>query len=368
MGLGQPALDRAVSPRPEFWRGKRVFVTGHTGFKGAWLGAWLDLLGASVHGFALPPETNPNLSALIDGRHGGGTLADIRDAERVSAAMAGFAPDIVLHLAAQSLVRRSYREPAATVAVNVMGTLNVLEAIRATPSVRAAIIVTSDKCYQNQEGDRPYRESDALGGADPYSASKACAELVTAAWRRSFFAADQRVAIASARAGNVIGGGDWAEDRLIPDCIAALAAGRAIELRNPHATRPWQHVLDPLAGYLSLAERLYTEGGDWARAWNFGPPSGDIRPVSVVVAAVIAHWGEPGCWIAAPLPGPHEAGRLALDPGLARTRLGWAPRLALDDALAWTVDWYRRHRDGEAAASLVRRQIEAWEALPAGTP
>jgi CDP-glucose 4,6-dehydratase len=364
MGFGQGALDGFMSPASGFWRGKRVFVTGHTGFKGAWLCSWLEHLGARVFGLALPPDTEPSLCALIglEARIGH-VQADIRDADRLGAAMTGFAPEIVLHLAAQSLVRRSYRDPAGTFATNVLGTVNLLEAVRRTPSVRAVVIVTSDKCYDNRDGDRPFCETDALGGADPYSASKAAAELVTSAWRQSFFNRPGQAAVASARAGNVIGGGDWAEDRLIPDCIAALVAGRPIEIRNPHSTRPWQHVLDPLAGYLLLAERLFTEGAAFAQPWNFGPSTEDIRPVGRIADAVVARWGEGARWIASETPGPHEAGRLALDASLARSRLGWAPRLGLDDALSWTVDWYRSCRNGADALSLVHDQIDAWGAL-----
>ena len=347
-----------------FWRGKRVLVTGHTGFKGAWLGTWLERLGAEVFGLSLPPEGARSLCGLIGleeriaFRH-----ADIRDAEKLRVAVTGFAPEIVLHLAAQSLVRRSYKDPSGTFATNVMGTVNLLEAVRATPSVRAVLIVTSDKCYENREWLWPYREADPLGGADPYSASKAGTELAAQAWRQSFFGADQPVAVATARAGNVIGGGDWAEDRLIPDCIAALAAGRAIEIRNPKATRPWQHVLDPLAGYLNLAERLHEAGQAFARAWNFGPSTDDIRPVSAVADAVVARWGAGARWIATGGQGPHEAGLLAVDASLARARLGWAPRLPLDAALDWTVDWYRREAAGASAAALVAGQIAAYEAL-----
>ncbi len=356
-----------MMPNAGFWHGKRVVVTGHTGFKGSWLCAWLEHLGARTCGIALPPETEPSLCTLthieqrVETRH-----VDIRDGSGLQEAIANFAPEIILHLAAQSLVRRSYREPAETFATNVMGTVNVLEAVRKTPSVRAVVVVTSDKCYENSGSSRPYRESDTLGGADPYSASKACAELATAAWRQSYFSRDPRVMLASARAGNVIGGGDWAPDRLIPDCMAALAAGRPIEIRNPHATRPWQHVLDPLNGYLILAERLYSGDATFARAWNFGPKTDDVCSVAQIVEEIIARWGSPARWIASEAPAVHEADRLAIDASMARAALGWVPRLPLTEALSWTIDWYRSFHAGEPAEVLVDTQIERYEALSKG--
>jgi len=358
-----------MMPSPGFWRGKRVVVTGHTGFKGGWLCAWLEHLGAQTFGLSLPPDTEPSLSTLIRIEQRVETIhADIRDAPSVRVAITRFSPEIVLHLAAQSLVRRSYREPAETFATNVMGTVNLLEAVRKTPSVRAVVVVTSDKCYENNESRRPYRETDALGGAEPYSASKACTELATAAWRESYFSHDRGVALASARAGNVIGGGDWAPDRLIPDCIAALVASRPIEIRNPHATRPWQHVLDPLNGYLILAERLFKDGAAFARAWNFGPAAEDLCSVSQIVEAISARWGVPVRWIASDTPPVHEAGHLAIDASLARAHLGWAPHLTLDQALSWTTEWYRRYHNGEQADVLVGAQIERYEALPEVLP
>jgi CDP-glucose 4,6-dehydratase len=249
-----------------------------------------------------------------------------------------------------------------------MGTVNLLEAVRKTASVRAVVVVTSDKCYENNGSVRAYRETDALGGADPYSASKACAELTTAAWRQSYFSHDGPVALASARAGNVIGGGDWAPDRLIPDCVAALVAGRPIEIRNPHATRPWQHVLDPLNGYLILAERLFNDGATFARAWNFGPSAENLCSVSQIVEAIIARWGLPARWIVSDAPAVHEAGRLAIDASMARAHLGWAPYLPLDEALSWTTDWYSRYYNGEQADALVGAQIKQYEALSEALP
>lgn len=342
----------------DFWAGRKVFLTGHTGFKGAWLAAWLARLGAEVFGFSLPPETTPNLCDLIgletkmSFAHG-----DIRDAAALTRAMQNFGAEIVFHLAAQSLVPRGYAAPVETFATNVMGTVHVLEAARAAPGVRAVVIVTSDKCYENREWPYAYRETDAMGGADPYSASKACAELLTAAWRRSFFRDQSSAAIATVRAGNVIGGGDFSPDRLMPDCMAARAANRAVVLRHPDSTRPWQHVLDPLHGYLMLAERLVSHGEAFARAYNFGPAPGDVRRVREIVEYLAVPWVEAeNC-------GPHEAGLLAVDAALARQALGWRPCLTLDAALDWTASWYDAHRRGEAAGALVGEQIQRFETL-----
>ncbi len=349
----------AAAPDPAFWRRKRVLVTGHTGFKGAWLCAWLRHMGAEVGGFALAPDTTPNLCVLIgieaeiDAVRG-----DIRDAAVLAQALRRFAPDIVLHLAAQALVRRSYLEPAENFATNVMGTANLLEAVRAAPTAGAVVVVTSDKCYANNGDGHAFRENDRLGGHDPYSASKACAELVAASWRQSF-----HMPLATARAGNVIGGGDWSPDRLVPDCIAAFDAGRRVLLRNPTATRPWQHVLDPLAGYLLLAEHLWRDPDNCLPAWNFGPDANEQRPVSAVVEALAARWVEGADWAAAPGVHPHEAATLAIDAGLARQKLGWRPRLAVDHAIGWTADWHRAHRQGVPARHLVDEQITAYEKL-----
>jgi CDP-glucose 4,6-dehydratase len=293
-----------MMPTSSFWRGKRVVVTGHTGFKGGWLCAWLEDLGARTFGISLPPATEPSLCTLSHIEQRIETIhADIRDARALQAAITRFAPEIVFHLAAQSLVRRAYREPIETFATNVMGTVNLLDAVRETPSVRAVVVVTSDKCYVNIDSALPYHETDSLAGAEPYSASKACAEIATAAWRQSYFS-DGRHAIASARAGNVIGGGDWALDRLIPDCIAALVAGRPIEIRNPHSTRPWQHVLEPLSGYLILAQRLFNDGAAFARAWNFGPATEESCSISRIVERIIAQWGLPARMGPAVVPQP----------------------------------------------------------------
>lgn len=348
----------------KFWQGKRVLVTGHTGFKGAWLCAWLHRLQAEVCGLALPPDTTPNLFEITRLDHRiKNIFADIREAELLRTAIAGFAPEIVLHLAAQSLVRRSYAQPMETFATNVMGTINLLQAVRESPSVRAVVVVTSDKCYQNSEWPWPYRESDTLGGRDPYSASKACVEIATAAWRASFFASEHGPAVATARAGNVIGGGDWASDRLVPDCLSALQAGKTIRIRNPNATRPWQHVLEPLSGYLRLAECLYTNGEFFQKAWNFGPSNDDVRPVSDIASAICAQWGDNASWQVAAEPSVAEAVCLAVDSSLAKHELGWRPQLGVDEALRWTIDWYRDLQRGATPADLVETQIARYQNL-----
>jgi CDP-glucose 4,6-dehydratase len=362
---GEGAVAGMVNPDRAFWQGKRVLVTGHTGFKGAWLSLWLARLGAVPLGLSLAAHDEPAPAdrSFLDGI-AEGVACDIRDAKATAAAIHALAPDIVLHLAAQALVRRSYLEPHATFETNVMGTLNVLAAIRAQPSVRAAVIVTSDKCYENREWSWPYREIDQLGGHDPYSASKACAELLTASWRRSF-AGDNGAgpAIATARAGNVIGGGDWAPGRLIPDCIRAFGKGEPVIIRNPAATRPWQHVLDALSGYLLLAERLWTDGNAFAEAWNFGPETGDAQPVSAVLDQITKLWGDGADWHRDDAAQPHEAGRLAVDASKARHHLGWRARLDLDAALTLTIDWYRRQAEGADEAALIAGDIASYEGV-----
>ena len=355
-----------VNPSPAFWAGKRVLLTGHTGFKGAWLWHWLRRLGAEPFGFALAPDTEPSLAALsgID-RDAASTLGDLRDASALAAAMQRARPDVVLHLAAQALVRRSYDEPVATFETNVMGTVHLLEAVRRTPSVRSVVVVTSDKCYENREWCWPYREDEALGGYDPYSASKAATELVAAAWRRSFLRGPgpdgRRVGVATARAGNVIGGGDWALDRLVPDCMRSLGAGRPVLIRSPHATRPWQHVIEPLCGYLLLAERLWDDEAAFGEAWNLGPSMEQVQPVARVVDLVTTLWGDGARWEQVGGDHPHEAGYLAVDASKARTRLKWQPRFGLREALAWTVEWHKRQAAGEPAPALIDEQIERYE-------
>ena len=365
MGFRQGAVENMVSPSPTFWAGKRVLVTGHTGFKGAWLGLWLNQLGARVCGVALQPDTEPNLFSLLDLEEAiEHAIADVRDADAVHRILDRTRPDIVMHLAAQALVRRSYTQPIATFATNIMGTANVLEAVRQSPSVKAVVIVTTDKCYENRETEAPYRESDALGGRDPYSGSKACAEIVTAAYRDSFLAS-RGVAVGSVRAGNVIGGGDWAEDRLLPDCIRAFQDGRKVAIRNPHAVRPWQHVLDPLAGYLLLAEHLHDADLKCASAFNFGPDRDDARPVSWLVAESARLWGEGAAWEADLREQPHEAQLLTLNAYKARELLDWRPRLRLTQGLAWTVEWYRAVAHGAAAREETVSQIERYSSLRA---
>ena len=334
-----------------FWAGRRVFLTGHTGFKGAWLALWLQSLGAEVTGFSLDPPTQPSLfeacrisDSMQDLR------GDIREAPALAAALAAARPDVVFHLAAQSLVRASYADPVDTYLTNVMGTVHLLEAVRQhSGSVRAVVNVTSDKCYQNREWLWGYRETDALGGHDPYSNSKACAELVTAAYRASFFGAAPgdpiQPRLATARAGNVIGGGDWAADRLVPDMIRAFSDKRAVVIRHPEAVRPWQHVLDPLSGYLRLAEELCNGGEDAAEGWNFGPAEDEARPVSWIVSQLARAWGDGASWQHDAAAQPHEAAMLRLDCSKAWGRLGWRSRWSLDESLRRVVAWHRAHLD-----------------------
>lgn len=349
----------------DVYRDRRVLLTGHTGFKGAWLAIWLKRLGAKVTGLALDPPTEPALydRAEVD-RDLDDVRVDLRDGNAVAAAVSAAAPEIVFHLAAQSLVRLSYDEPLETLDVNVLGTARLLEALRGIPSVKAVVVVTSDKCYANREWDYGYRETDPLGGHDLYSASKAGAEIVAAAYRDSFLR-ECGVRVATARAGNVIGGGDWAADRIIPDAARALAEDGAVPVRNPASTRPWQHVLEPLGGYLQLGHRLLAEGGErFAEAWNFGPSAESVRPVSDLVSAFVSAYGT-GSWAdvsAGQARQPHEAGRLALAWEKARSRLGWAPRWGFSEAVGRTADWYRRHGAGESARDLCLNDIEAYTA------
>jgi CDP-glucose 4,6-dehydratase len=344
---------------PDFWYGRRVFVTGHTGFKGSWLSLWLQSAGAKVYGYAISPPTEPNLFtvARVATDLADHTLADVRDAESLKAAMMSASPEIVFHLAAQPLVRRSHVDPAETYAVNVIGTVHLLEAIRACPTVRAVVNVTTDKCYENKEQLSGYRETEPLGGRDPYSSSKACSELVTSAYRDSFLAA-AGVAVASARAGNVIGGGDWAHDRLLPDFFRAMHDGRSMHVRHPEAVRPWQHVLEPLSGYLRLAEQLVLHGPSRAGAWNFGPADDDAKSVRWILDHLTdkvpgTHWQHvDGQHV-------HEAMHLRLDSSKASAELGWLPQWDLVRALDKTIEWHDAWRKGHDMRAVCLAQIRA---------
>jgi CDP-glucose 4,6-dehydratase len=354
----------------DFWQAKRVFLTGHTGFKGGWLALWLHSLGAEVYGYALDPPTEPNLFtvARVEDTLSGNIKADIRDVKALSNALKSSCPDIVIHLAAQPLVRSSYEGPVETFSTNVMGTVNLLEAIRHTDTVKAVVIVTSDKCYENREWLWSYRENEAMGGHDPYSCSKGCAELVTASYRRSFFSPtddpeSHDVTLASARAGNVIGGGDWAMDRLVPDVIRALCDERPAIICNPLATRPWQHVLEPLSGYLALAEALCERGSDVdvAGAWNFGPYEENVRSVEEVCDGLVKRWGQGSRWERDRSAHPHEANLLKLDASKARCYLRWRPLLSMEETLDWTVEWYKGHKAGKDGRDLTLLDIERYQ-------
>jgi CDP-glucose 4,6-dehydratase len=344
---------------PHFWHGKRVFLTGHTGFKGSWLSLWLKNLGAEVHGLALEPPTKPNLFSVARVASGiaSHTIGDIRDLAAVHKAMHECQPDIVIHMAAQPLVRLSYAEPVDTYATNVMGTVHLLEAARHTPTVKAIVVVTTDKCYDNKEWVWGYREDEPMGGFDPYSNSKGCAEMVTSAYRSSFLN-NSGIAVASARAGNVIGGGDWATDRLVPDILGAFEQNQPVVIRNPHATRPWQHVLEPLSGYLTLAEHLYTQGLAFAEAWNFGPKDDDAQPVQWIVEHMVSSWGNGASWQQDSGTHPHEANYLKLDISKAKARLGWRPRWPLIMALEKITAWHHAYLNSADMHEFTRQQIQ----------
>lgn len=344
-----------------FYHKKKVFITGHTGFKGSWLCLWLHQLGAEVYGYALEPPTTPSLFELakVSNLLCSHRIADVRDAATLADAMQLAQPEIVIHMAAQPLVRDSYKIPVETYAINVMGTVHLLEAVRQCHSVKALVNVTTDKCYENREWAWGYRENEPMGGFDPYSSSKGCSELVTAAYRNSYF--QRSVAVASARAGNVIGGGDWATDRLIPDCINALLAGEPVRIRNPHAIRPWQHVLEPLSGYLSLARKLYESGEAYAEGWNFGPVDDDAKPVEWIVSRMCKLWGNDAKYEIDAGPHPHEAHYLKLDCSKARVRLGWQPRWNLEKALDSIIEWTNVYRSGGDLRRCCLKQIDSYE-------
>jgi CDP-glucose 4,6-dehydratase len=353
---------------PAFWQGKRVLLTGHTGFKGSWLSLWLQSLGAKVVGYALAPPTNPSLFEMADVAQGmASIIGDIRDMAALQAVFAEHQPEIVIHMAAQPLVRYSYQNPVETYSTNVMGTVHLLEAVRHTPSVKAVVNITTDKCYENKEWVWGYRENEPMGGFDPYSNSKGCAELVSAAYRSSFFNANNYaqhgVATATVRAGNVIGGGDWAQDRLIPDILAAFEQGRKVDIRNPHAIRPWQHVMEPLRGYLTLAEQMFAHGPSFGEAWNFGPNDEDAKPVGWIVEQMASLWGADAQWQVDSGEHPHEAHYLKLDISKARSRLDWHPALRLKDALALIIDWSKQRQNGANMRQLTLAQLQAYQAL-----
>lgn len=353
---------------PEFWAGKRVLITGHTGFKGSWLSLWLQALGARVTGFSLDFPSEPCLFDLASVATGISDIqGDVRDFPGLQACMQESCCEVVIHMAAQSLVRRSYRDPLETYSTNVMGTANVLEAARKTDTVRVIIIVTSDKCYENREQDAGYRETDPMGGFDPYSSSKGCAELVTAAWRNSYFnPADypaHGVAVASARAGNVIGGGDWAEDRIIPDIMYAFHEARPVQLRNPAAVRPWQFVMEPLNGYLTLAERMWSDGSAFSEAWNFGPADSGLRSVSWLADALARRWGDDARWTADAADHPHEATLLRLDCTHAHQQLQWSPVQEIGATLDWIVEWYQAYFNGSDIRAVTLDQIRRFQEI-----
>ena len=349
-----------------FYKGKKVFITGHTGFKGSWLCMWLTEMGAEITGFSLNPPTEPSLFEMCHAADGiSSIIGDVRDYESLLKAIKKAEPEIVIHMAAQPLVRDSYKIPVETYSINVMGTVHVLEAVRQTPSVRAVVNVTTDKCYDNKEWFWGYRENEPMGGYDPYSNSKGCSELVTSSYRSSFFNSSaygktHNTALASARAGNVIGGGDWATDRLIPDIVRSIISGKKVLIRSPHAIRPWQHVLEPLSGYLLLAKNLYEKGADFAEGWNFGPSDDDAKPVEWIVSNLCELWGGAGYEIDKN-PQPHEASYLKLDCSKAKMRMGWMPKWNIETALRKIVDWTRVYVDKGDIKEITLKQIREFE-------
>lgn len=345
----------------DFWKGKKVLITGHTGFKGSWLAFWLNYCEAEICGFSLEPESTPNLFDNLEiGSKINSVIGDIRDLNSIEKLIKDFEPEIVFHLAAQSLVRRSYREPVETYATNVLGTVNLLEAVRKTKSVKSVVVITTDKVYENKEWLWAYRENERLGGFDPYSNSKACAELAVSAYRNSFFS-DSDCLIATARAGNVIGGGDWSEDRLLPDAFRSLIFGEKLVIRNPNSIRPWQHVLEPLNGYLTLAENLFEGQDDFADGWNFGPSEEDSKPVGWILGEIKNIWNGEVNWEITNEKQPHEAQILKLDSTKAKTKLNWLPKLNLTEALELTANWYQGFKENKDLNELTKSQIDFFE-------
>jgi CDP-glucose 4,6-dehydratase len=344
-----------------FWKGKKVYLTGHTGFKGSWLSLWLQSMGATVKGYSLAPNTTPSIfteAKVVQGMDS--EVGDIRDLQQISKSMRDFNPDILIHMAAQPLVRLSYEEPVETYTTNVIGTVNVLEAARKCANLKAIVSVTTDKCYENNEWEWGYRENEAMGGHDPYSSSKGCAELVTSAYRRSFFSTEDTASLASARAGNVIGGGDWAEDRLIPDILRAFEKSKPVVIRNPLSTRPWQHVLEPLSGYLVLAQELFLNGDEFAEGWNFGPKDEDCKPVSWILDQMVNSWGNGASWELDKNNNPHEAGFLKLDCSKASNRLKWNPKWNLQLTLKSIVDWHQLYTIGGDIKKQCLKEINTY--------
>ncbi len=351
-----------------FWQGKRVLLTGHTGFKGSWLSLWLQSMGAQVVGYALAAPTQPSLFDVANvGQDMTSIVGDIRDLNHLQTVFAEHQPEVVIHMAAQALVRYSYIVPVETYSTNVMGTVHLLEAVRNTPSVKAVVNVTSDKCYENREWAWGYRENEAMGGYDPYSNSKGCAELITSAYRNSYFHPDKYsqhgVAIASGRAGNVIGGGDWAADRLIPDMMRAITQGQPVSIRNAHSIRPWQHVLEPLSGYLLLAQKLYEQGPSFAEGWNFGPNDDDAKPVEWILNHLTKIWGEGASWQLDGGEHPHEAHYLKLDCSKAKSRLHWQPRWTLTDAIEKICIWHKAYIAAADMREMCMYQIKQYESV-----
>ena len=353
---------------PAFWKNKRVLITGHTGFKGSWMCLWLQQLKAKTIGYSLPPPTDPSffeIGKIFDGMVS--ITGDVRDLEHLKKVVEKYKPEIVIHMAAQSIVRYSYGNPVETYSTNVMGTVNLLDAVRQTNSAKVILIITSDKCYENKEWFYGYRENDRMGGQDPYSSSKGCAELITSAYRSSYFSKtkieNQNVAVASARAGNVIGGGDWALDRLIPDIMSAIMQSRPVVIRNPNAIRPWQHVLCPLEGYLCLAEKLWEHGSEYAEGWNFGPDSEDCKPVSWIVTNLSHLWAEKIEWKLDAGQNPHEAAYLQLDCCKSKKLLGWSPKLKLNAALEMVVEWYQAFLENSNMRKISEDQISRYESM-----